>query len=355
MPSPKNNTLTELISKVADHQKRQNPFVIFSYPDDSRVKAILQKDAVVHTSSDFTESGFVFSPFGDDLPTVLLKSDRTLEASLEENLRVLPGDPLVFRAEETEKEQYKQLVKGAVDAIRAGKLKKVVLSRRIEVGTSKSALEIFTDLLYRYPTAFCYCWYHPAVGCWAGATPEILLQVAGSQFTTVALAGTMEKSGSVKPEWKEKEKDEQQLVTNYIVEVLNDEGIEVKSSEVETIAAGSLQHLKTTLTGNLSEWQTTRLIKALHPTPAVCGIPLDHAKNYILKNEGSSRKYYTGFLGELNVEEALQTRLFVNLRCVELSADKALIHVGGGITLDSDPDKEWEETIAKSHTVLRAL
>jgi len=95
----------------------------------------------------------------------------------------------------------------------------------------------------------------------------------------------------------------------------------------------------------------------LHPTPAVCGLPKNEAKSFILENENYDRKYYTGFLGELNsdVNGINTSSLYVNLRCMEIAKDEAIIYVGGGITKDSIPEKEWEETVRKTATMKKVL
>src|SRR6202021_687877 len=95
------------------------------------------------------------------------------------------------------------------------------------------------------------------------------------------------------------------------------------------------------------------LVSELHPTPAVCGIPLNDATQFIKETEGYDRGYYTGFLGPCNMDG--KTELYVNLRCAELFADCINLYVGGGITKDSIPENEWEETEMKSKTLLSAL
>ncbi|GGD37730.1 hypothetical protein GCM10011361_01000 [Muriicola marianensis] len=303
---------------------------------------------------DLTRSGFIVSPFRKDNPAFMILPDRIVEAT--DQTTKIKG---VTTAESTESveeaNRYKDLVRRAVQTIRKGNLKKVVLSRPMEVPTGKSALEIFESLLAAYPSAFCYCWYHPEVGCWLGATPETLVHFSKSEFRTVALAGTLKKEEGKTPAWGPKEKEEQGIVTDYIRAALSEMGIKTETSAVETVAAGSLWHLKTTLTGKVDSDQVGEVIRALHPTPAVCGIPLKEAQNFIRENEGYARGYYTGYLGELHREKEGETRLFVNLRCMEFLGDRARIFVGGGITASSDEQKEWEETRAKSQTVLRVL
>ena len=97
----------------------------------------------------------------------------------------------------------------------------------------------------------------------------------------------------------------------------------------------------------------------MHPTPAVCGLPRNNAKDFVLKNENYHRSFYTGFLGEINMEDknlnSKNSSLFVNLRCMEIRNEKASIYVGGGITKDSVAKKEWEETVSKSKTMKKVL
>jgi len=96
----------------------------------------------------------------------------------------------------------------------------------------------------------------------------------------------------------------------------------------------------------------------LHPTPAVCGLPKKITKDFILNNEGYNREYYSGFLGEINkdfVSKENNTDLFVNLRCMQITDNKAFIYVGGGITKDSIPENEWKETVNKSMTIKKVL
>jgi isochorismate synthase len=124
-------------------------------------------------------------------------------------------------------------------------------------------------------------------------------------------------------------------------------------------------HLRTKVTGKLTtkNAQLKILIRALHPTPAVCGLPRKKAKDFILENENYQREFYTGFLGELNIKDSKfkaqgqgsTSNLFVNLRCMNIENTIASIYIGGGITKDSNAKKEWDETVSKSKTMKRVL
>jgi len=189
---------------------------------------------------------------------------------------------------------------------------------------------------------------------WLGATPETLIQFEKNNFETMALAGTMPFENTVEVTWGEKEKEEQQYVVDSIVSELEKVTSTLSIGATKTQKAGSLLHLKTPISGTLNSIDSIQiLIKVLHPTPAVCGLPKKASKNYILENENYDRKYYTGFLG--NIDPKRNSHLFVNLRCMELEGSKAHIYVGGGITELSDPQKEWVETTNKSQIMKRIL
>jgi len=138
-------------------------------------------------------------------------------------------------------------------------------------------------------------------------------------------------------------------VSEFIRDALHQHGFrDVREQPPRTITIGDLIHLKTKFEidapSNAPEMQT-QLLRALHPTPAVCGLPKKEALQFIRKSESHDREFYSGFLGTLNFKE--QTRLFVNLRCLKLMGRTAILYAGAGITGDSVPEKEWTETERK--------
>ncbi|MEZ4792279.1 MAG: chorismate-binding protein [Gelidibacter sp.] len=354
------------------------PFAAYRKPNEITLKALLQKDAVLHHISDFTESGFVFAPFDDKNEAVLIPS---AQSEIINGAFVMSHECKISQEKAKPFAEGKQfhihLVQKGIDAIKTHQFKKVVLSRCETVQlTEANPMELFKRLLSTYKTAFVYCWYHPKVGLWLGATPETLLQIEGTQLTTMALAGTQKFDGILDVVWLPKEKEEQQIVTDFIVGSLQPSVGSLYISETETVRAGNLLHLNTTIKANLKPqtFNLKQLLEALHPTPAVCGIPKENAKRFILKNENYNREFYTGFLGELNLKEkrtcnsnrhniendayaSIKTvsNLFVNLRCMQLKGDMASIYVGGGITNDSIPEDEFNETIFKTETIKKIL
>jgi len=111
-------------------------------------------------------------------------------------------------------------------------------------------------------------------------------------------------------------------------------------------------HIQTDIKAELrNDFSLKKIIEKLHPTPAVCGFPKDLSQKFILENEGYNRSFYTGFLGELNFSDNKTSELYVNLRCMEIENQKVRFYIGCGITKDSDPEKEFFETVNKSVTM----
>jgi isochorismate synthase len=93
------------------------------------------------------------------------------------------------------------------------------------------------------------------------------------------------------------------------------------------------------------------MLRLLHPTSAVGGMPRVAALDFLAHHEGYDRAYYSGFLGPVNVAAPGVARLFVNLRCLQLRAGEAILYAGTGLTVDSDPAREWQETEYKMRTI----
>ena len=364
---------SELMRRVEGHLSKELPFVVYRKPNSKEIIGILQKDNQLHYTSDYSEKGFVFAPFNADSPTILMPLDELIKTECNEIERTAKGVDDILEGNVKEMEFHLNLVQKGVQQIKKGSIDKVVLSRKLEVDCLESPLNIFERLISTYTSAFCYLWYHPKIGMWLGATPEILLRTENNSLTTMSLAGTQACVKNENPTWGQKELDEQLIVTKYIANALKDNVTKIKVSEVESVRAGNLWHLRTKLTGVFQN-NLSSVINALHPTPAICGMPLPSARKFIKEHENYNREYYTGFLGELNLKQEIErtsnsrnqenksyrtiktkTELFVNLRCMQMVDGKAIVYVGGGITKDSVPEKEWEETVVKSNTILGIL
>jgi isochorismate synthase len=232
------------------------------------------------------------------------------------------------------------------------KLLKVVLSRVIKcVIDVNERINYFYRLCQSYPEAFVYYFEDENLGSWVGASPEILLSKNKDHYAMMSLAGT--RTIHENRDWTLKEKDEQSLVTNFILDKLNQLEINDPILKGPFIhEAGPVEHLRTDITLKNQQIQEAELIKAIHPTPAVCGIPPELAKAIYQKYEKHEREFYTGYIGVFTKEEA---HAYVNLRCGKLIDNNIFVFVGAGITLNSDPKSEWIETQNKSKTLLDLL
>lgn len=381
--------MESLLEKISKQLERDLPFVVYHKPGAPLVEAFLQADRTLNLDPDLKGSGFVFAPF-DKGDTVLFCTDhsRRLTAPYEAlRLTMTTGEETPLTGEESSalKRRHLKLVDDAIHHIEKGKALKLVVSRSEKIEGANNLLRSFQRILSAYPMAFSYLWHHPEIGTWMGATPEVLLQATGRRFKTIALAGTIVDEGGEQPVWGEKEREEQLMVSEHIQKELA--GVVLKVSETRTVKAGNLLHLRTDLEGELMPGQSiSEVVKKLHPTAAVCGLPREEARRFLMQHEGYDRAYYTGFLGELRLsdqrddqtdqpddqthqrndqlnrrddqfEGETRTQLYVNLRCARVlpDMDQAILYVGGGITASSKPEKEWEETVAKSLTMKKVL
>ncbi|WP_022825994.1 chorismate-binding protein [Hymenobacter norwichensis] len=263
---------------------------------------------------------------------------------------------------EASKEEYTALVERGVAAIEAGQVLKVVSSRTVRrpLPAGFDALRAFVELEHRYPLAFASLVSAPGAGTWFGATPETLVQLTeDGRFCTMALAGTQPRPHDHSPYtavWRQKEIEEQALVARYIVSCFKQLRLrEYDETGPRTVAAGELLHLRTDFSVNLRRvpFPTlgTDMLRLLHPTSAVGGMPKQAALDFLHQYEGYDRAYYSGFLGPVNLPVAGVSRLYVNLRGLQLRPQEAILYAGTGLTVDSDPAREWQETELKLTTV----
>ena len=252
-----------------------------------------------------------------------------------------------------------------------GEFQKIVLSRCVQEPRKEEQLPmtLFQTACELYPRMFISLVYTPQSGMWLMATPEILLEGGGNDWHTIALAGTMKLEGEllsfdsppVKGEarlsdiaWTTKNIQEQRYVATYLMECLEHFSSQITEEGPYTARAANLVHLRSDFNFVLEDTRRIgELIRALHPTPAVCGLPKQQTFDFIRRNESQSRRYYSGFSGPFNPE--VDTHLFVSLRCMQILDDCYCLYAGGGLLRDSVEDQEWEETEAKLETMRSLL
>lgn len=343
------------ISKyIEENLKNELPFVLYRKGGMKEGKAYFQNNMTKEESLKIDTPKFVFAPFNNQQKTLSIPIEAAKEEVFESETDDKQSDgKQTEKYEESEMDSHVRMVENGIQTILDSDLKKVVLARKENVPVENfDVLKTFNKMCARYPNAFVYLWYHPDSEIWMGATPERLITLKDNKFEVMALAATQVYNNTMAVSWGIKEQEEHQFVVDYISDKISEFHIDI--SDTYTVKAGSLLHLRADITGKVlkdSEGLKT-LINRLHPTPATCGLPKELAKDFILNNENFNREYYTGFLGEVHSDSA---DLYVNLRCMKVEGDLVSIYVGGGITRDSVPEKEWLETVAKSKVMRNVL
>ncbi|MCC9043938.1 chorismate-binding protein [Myroides sp. M-43] len=338
----------------------KKPFAVYRKPNSKIVVGLFQKTYTLHSVETFEEQGFIFAPFAEGMRFYIpLSESAILKEELSKETIALT-DVILDYNNIVAKKAFEDLVTRCVNAIKEHKFAKVVPSRKESIPFEVEDLSgLFNKLCDIYPTAFCSLVYHPEIGLWMGATPETLLALKGNVLKTMALAGTQVNHGQTEVEWGTKEKEEQLFVTDFITDTLRPFSDQISTSEPYSKRAAKVMHICTDITASLKQVNLKPIVEALHPTPAVCGMPKDVARDFLIEQEGYDRGYYAGYLGELNcnveAENTEETNLFVNLRCMNIEIDKVNLYIGCGVTIDSDPTSEFIETVNKSSTMKKVL
>lgn len=354
------NTSDGWIFNPAAHKAAGESFVLWRLPGSGDVHCIICSSPGIFTPSLLASTtGFVVAPFDTDgVDKALFFSGRYYinPAFAESGTSDFWLNNEAILIETTA--NYTKNVALCVDEIKKGSFKKAVIARndRWKIPAEFSPLEYYQRLCAEYPEAFVSLVSSPETGTWVGATPETLLEVTPEHLKTVALAGTRLKGSP--SAWGEKESEEQAWVLRYITDLLKTEGVEHIDVAARTgISNGPLEHLyneiKFKKSGILNTELAAKVLPLLHPTPAVCGLPADAAKRFILANEKFARSYYSGYLGPVNRDGNIS--LFVNLRCMQITEQDLIPYAGAGITIDSDPEKELVETENKMGNLRRVL
>lgn len=354
------NALDKITKNIA--QNAEN-FVVYKSPADNEIHLICGASTKKIVDISKLCDGFVFVPFQATTETSYIFSIEKIYA----------GNSLLQYAQNIQKQEGSfafsdQIPQGvtsethlaniskAIDEIQIGSYKKIVLARNYTALYKSDLVAAYIRLCELNPQAFCYWVYVHNEACWMGATPEVLLQCKDQKIETMSLAGTQLKQASGNYVWGIKEKEEQEIVTNYIKEILQKYASgSIEVSEPFTKETANLAHICTPFTAELApDASLISLITSLHPTPAVCGIPTQKAQAFIDQYESNNRQFYSGFIGTIS-NNMRACSLYVNLRCASIYKEYASIYAGGGITATSIPEQEWAETENKMKMMKQVL
>ena len=338
-------------SKLSAFHKQETPFVAFRFPNSNLLNLRAANTDSISPTFLTKKPGFIIMPFSLQKKGYLIPKEEAFSTKIVSSNKVFSSTKPLIKSNSlsTQKKRYLKTVSDIISKISTTELTKLVYAESFDFDVNDNNFnDYFQRLLNSNPNSFCYLFYHPKEGFWIGASPETLLTVEDKKLTTMALAGTKTRGVS---KWGKKEILEQKIVQNEIQKDLIPYCKNLQAEKTHTSKAGNIDHLKTVLTGITSS-NPLEIIRAIHPTPAVAGVPKNTAISIIEDKEYHERSFYSGYLGLIN---GFNCRLFVNLRCAQIKKNRAKVFVGGGITKDSIPEKEWEEILEKSQTILRAL
>lgn len=381
----------EFFSTLVDYALDSNSSIaLWQLPNDRTKHIILSRDhqsLKKNVPLEDLPQGFIFAPFDAEKDRLFLKADLSFSFSegkrnegqtfletesirwYNDNVkksarRPNQGASVERPVQAVSKNDFIEFVQKGILEIEKGEFEKVVPSRlkEIQLPENFDIVNAFRKLCDTYPNALVSFVSIPGVGNWLGASPELLVSVEDNTiFKTVALAGTKPYTGSTNIKsvaWTQKEIEEQALVERYIISCFKKIRLrEYDEHGPKTVIAGNLMHLRSDFVVNMKETNFPQLgstmLQLLHPTSAVCGTPLETSKKFLAIHEGYDREFYAGFLGPINFNNTIT--IFVNIRCLQIKGTIATCYAGAGVTVDSVPEDEWNETEMKLNTLLDVI
>lgn len=336
-----------LKESVGSALRRRVPMALYAFPGTDEPYCFFEGvagNALVDEEHDY---GFFYAPFISDgeAPRLLTPCDNTDKRAA----TGIVGD--ISLPASTEIGSYEECVAAIAAHHTSQAGGKTVYARRI---SDASAIVDWPSMAFDYfgafPDTFRFMFSAPETGCWLGASPELLIRrdSGSSTITTMALAGTLRDTTS---QWDDKNIEEHDYVTRFILDVFESFGIKATVSDAEDVRFGSIRHLCHRITAHYSG-PVVPLLNALSPTPALSGFPRAEALDMISALEGP-RSLYGGYVG---VNSPSGIRAFVNLRSMNFNPGGGYcLYAGGGITSLSQPSDEWLETEAKSAVLRRCI
>lgn len=261
--------------------------------------------------------------------------------------------------QDLEAQAWRNRVAGALRAIAAGKLDKVVLTRDVRLSGEAPfvAAATLAALLAQQPECTIY-----GVGqgerIFLGASPERLIRLQGGRVEADALAGTTWLAPAGTPcAWHlddDKNAQEQAFVVEAVYDALAGLCREVEVAAPETFRCKQVSHRRSRIAGRIRDGVSLfDLAAGLHPTPAVGGAPRAAALQWLHDHRESRHAWYTGGIGW--IDTAGDGEITVALRCAAVAGSEVTLSAGAGIVAGSDPDQELAETEAKLQAMLEAF
>lgn len=289
--------------------------------------------------------------------------DQLIHAAQVKELKTY-GKPEIHSIQERNKDGYFEAVEKATNSIRNKEADKVVIARSLELEFKEepSSPQILYQIMNEQPESYLFGLERSSLRFF-GATPERLVKVKDRYAYSACVAGSIKRGATAEEDKRLGEQllsDSKNLKEHqYVVDMI--ESTFAKHCEdykvpkrPKLLKIRDIQHLYTPVEGKLSPNATIlQLVKHLHPTPALGGVPRRKSLEMIRKFEKMNRGLYAGPIGWMDADG--NGEFVVAIRSAALIGNKAYLYAGGGIVADSNPMTEYEETLVKFRPMLRAL
>ena len=269
-------------------------------------------------------------------------------------------------------QRFQRSIQTVLTAIQTQQLHKAVLADCLEV-QAKYPFQVsacLDRLRTAYPDCYVFATSNGRGDTFLGASPERLILIQDRQLTTDALAGSAPRGKTAAADayfasgllHSRKDQHEHQVVVQFIQQTLRQLGLASELSAPTLLQLSNIQHLHTAIQAKLPRSiPPLAIVAALHPTPAVAGVPRALACEQIRQLERFERGLYAAPLGWVDYRG--NSEFFVGIRSALLRATppgqsqgyRAQLYAGAGIVVGSDPRKEWAEIRLKLQALLRAL
>ena len=257
--------------------------------------------------------------------------------------------------------KWEKSITEILDGIAKNEFHKIVLSREVisTLSAVPSLEQIVDKLIYKFPECYNFL-FRSGGSIFFGASPEKLLKIQESVLETDALAGSIQR-GKTKEEddiyaeqllSSKKDLIEQKAVLDFVIKAISKHSSELEYDTQPIIRKlENIQHLWTPIKAKLKPGVPIfDIVKALHPTPAVCGVPCKKVIKFLEEHEPHHRGLYSGIIGWMNFDN--EGEFAVGIRSALIKNNKLYAYSGCGIVKGSDAKTEFEESQLKLRTIL---
>jgi menaquinone-specific isochorismate synthase len=276
-----------------------------------------------------------------------------------------PRRPVQGRATATDRARWEETVRDSLDAIRSGRISKAVLARTLDVELAEPVDPVDLIVHLRSVNRASYVFlFEPAPGTTlVGAAPETVATLRDGVFHATAVAGSIRRGDSAREQAElaarllasDKDRAEQRIALDDMVARLGTVAHQIRTDpQPHVLTLDRIQHLETEIRASVpTDVGILDLLRLLHPTPAVCGLPRDAALAFLAEEEPFERGWYAGPVGLFDAEG---NGIFVPALRMGVSTGSGWrLFAGAGIVDGSVPAAEWEETAIKFEPMLEAL